>query len=157
MRRVKCLILGLLMATAVVNVSSVVSRRDLSLKDIRLQTKDAMALSLMEIESNRNPKVKDNGDAVGVLQIRPIMVKELNRKLGYNKWKLSDRRDSLKSVLMFKDFIEIYEIETIERASREWNGGPTGMKKSATYSYYKKAKSYYSVYRNKTYGQLSLN
>ena len=98
-----------------------------------------------------------NGDAVGVLQIRPIMVKELNRKLGYNKWKLSDRRDSLKSVLMFKDFIEIYEIENIERASREWNGGPTGMKKSATYSYYKKAKSYYSVYRNKTYGQLSLN
>ncbi len=40
-------------------------------------------------------------NAVGILQIRPVMVKEANNIVGYEKFKLIDRNDSIKSVEIF--------------------------------------------------------
>lgn len=52
---------------------------------------------LAQVESPDNPRVKDNADCVGGLQIRPIVVNECNRLAGYRKWKQGDRRDPVKS------------------------------------------------------------
>lgn len=64
---------------------------------------DVLLQAVMYVESNHNPGVvnyKEN--AVGILQIRPIMIKEVNRILtlqGDNRrFTLNDRTDSLKSI-----------------------------------------------------------
>jgi hypothetical protein len=82
-------------------------------------------------------------DAVGCLQIRPIMVKEINRILKIQKnpqrYELKDRWDRKKSLEMFyiwKDFH--HPNSTNERIARNWNGGPKGYQKQSTLKYWKK-------------------
>tara|TARA_A100001037_G_C15150965_1_gene639213 strand:- start:5378 stop:5905 length:528 start_codon:yes stop_codon:yes gene_type:complete len=81
--------------------------------------------------------------SIGVLQIRPIMVKEVNRILKRQKIKkkysLKDRFDREKSIEMFyiwKDFH--HECDTDEVVARCWNGGPRGWKKESTEWYWTK-------------------
>lgn len=78
-------------------------------------------------------------DAVGYIQIRPIMVKEVNGILGYNKYTLNDRWSKEKSFEMFKiyqDFVNPNYDETL--ACRYWNGGRSGNIKSSTNVYVEK-------------------
>jgi hypothetical protein len=81
--------------------------------------------------------------SVGVLQIRPIMVKEVNRILvilGKDKrYKNKDRYSREKSIEMFiiwRDFH--HKDDSNEIISRCWNGGPKGYKRKATLHYWKK-------------------
>ena len=81
--------------------------------------------------------------AVGVLQIRPIMVREVNRILKLKgddyRFKLKDRYDREKSVQMFLIWKEFHHKDSdYEEIARSWNGGPKGMKNPRTYSYWKK-------------------
>jgi len=77
------------------------------------------------VESGHDVKcvnLKEN--AVGLLQIRPIMVKEVNRILGKNKFKLSDRFDKDKSIEMFKIYQKYYNPNfEYQKAAYLWNGG----------------------------------
>ena len=53
---------------------------------------------LAQVESNHNPRaVGDGGQAVGILQIHPIMVRDVNRILGKRRYRLHDRGDVRKS------------------------------------------------------------
>jgi hypothetical protein len=78
--------------------------------------------------------------SIGVLQIRPIMVREVNRilkKLGDNKrYKNKDRYSRIKSIEMFnvwKDFH--HKDHSDEIIARCWNGGPKGWKRKKTIRY----------------------
>ena len=82
--------------------------------------------------------VREN--AVGVLQIRPIMVREVNRRLGEDKYTLMDRWDKGKSIEMFNVIRETTPNPTNEKIARNWNGGPNGYKKESTLKYWKKVK-----------------
>ncbi len=63
-------------------------------------------------------------NAVGILQIRPIMVEEVNRILGYNKYKLEDRKDSVKSVEIFFTVQDYWNFNYHEKnACSIWNIG----------------------------------
>jgi hypothetical protein len=55
--------------------------------------------------SNPNQAIGDNGKAVGVLQIHPIMVRECNRLVGHKKFTLADRNDTTKSFSMAMVFL----------------------------------------------------
>jgi len=79
-------------------------------------------------------------DAVGVLQIRPIMVKEVNRVLGFDKYTLQDRWDKQKSIEMFNVIRHNTPNPTNEKIARNWNGGPNGYKKNSTLKYWQKVK-----------------
>lgn len=84
--------------------------------------------------------------AVGVLQIRPIMVKEVNRILKLkgetHRFKLKDRYDREKSIQMFLIWKEFHHKDSdFEAIARSWNGGPNGPKKSKTYNYWKKVEN----------------
>lgn len=69
--------------------------------------------AIIEVESSYSPNaLGDNGLAVGILQIHPIMVREANRIIKKQKYKYSDRKDRQKSIEVFL----IYQ--------RHWN--PTG-------------------------------
>ena len=93
--------------------------------------------SIIQIESENN-SIARNGDNIGILQIRPIMVYEINRILGYEKYKLKDRFDPIKSIEMFKIYTNHHTPDwDLELVARRWNGGFRGEHKTATINYYK--------------------
>jgi len=82
-------------------------------------------------------------EAVGALQIRPIMVREVNRickRIGsYQRFTLKDRFDRDKSVHMFLIWREFHHSDSSpEKIARNWNGGPKGYKKDRTIKYWNK-------------------
>ena len=57
--------------------------------------------ALIQVESEGNPKAIGKKNDVGVLQITPIFVKEVNRIVGEKKFTLDCRTDRRKSLEMF--------------------------------------------------------
>ena len=95
------------------------------------------------VESKNNPKAV-SGDQVGLLQIRPILVRDCNRileKRGSSKrYSLRDRYNPVKSREMFVIYQSHYNPKgNIERAIRLWNGG-SGYSVRGTQGYYQKVK-----------------
>ena len=97
--------------------------------------------AIIYVESRGNIKAHNvSEDAVGCLQIRPIMLREVNRLLGYNKYKLADRWNKSKSIEMFNVIKEHTTNPTNEKLARNWNGGWNGYKKQSTLKYWYKVK-----------------
>lgn len=113
---------------------------------------DSFVAAVIQVESRGN----DNAycrkeDAVGCLQIRPIMVREVNRILKLNniqmRYTLNDRWSRVRSLEMFEIMAEEVEccedltrLEFYEIVARKWNGGHRGDKKRSTKKYWKKVK-----------------
>jgi len=99
-----------------------------------------LILTIQFIESNHDStRINHKEDAVGIMQVRPIMILDLNRINGFEKYKLADRYSVSKSVEMFMDYQNHYNPEMdFEVAARIWNGGPNGHKKSVTIKYWNK-------------------
>ena len=96
--------------------------------------------AIMSIESGFDRFAHNKKEnALGVLQIRPIMVKEVNSILGWDKYHLNDRIDINKSIEMFVVFQKHRNPSGyLEKGVRCWNGGCNGHKKDSTIKYYKK-------------------
>ena len=100
------------------------------------------AMILVESEGNDSAYHKRE-KAAGCLQIRPIMVREVNRILGIQKseleYTLEDRWSREKSIEMFH-IVNGYHNKnsTYEEIARAWNGGPNWIKKSLTKRYWKR-------------------
>ena len=95
------------------------------------------------VESKHNPKAVC-GDQVGLLQIRPIMVKDCNRILekrgSAKRYTLRDRYNPVKSREMFILYQSHYNPKgSVERAIRLWNGG-SRYSVRATQKYYQKVR-----------------
>ena len=101
--------------------------------------------AIMFVEScNNDSAYRASEGAVGCLQIRKTMVNDINRilkkqkstlKFTYNsRW----HRDS--SIQMFNIYCKYYNLNTAEEIARCWNGGPRGMNKPLTATYWKKVK-----------------
>ena len=105
--------------------------------------------ALIQVESRGNSQAVGDthldAPSIGLLQIRPIMVREVNRILKLKgsdyKYKLSDRKDSTKSVEMFYIWYEFHhKDDNFETIARSWNGGSNGPKLKATEHYWNKVK-----------------
>ena len=116
-----------------------------------METIIAMLISaLMIVESDgRADAIGDSGRAVGILQITPVCVQDINRfsKVQYN---LSDRADERKSVEMCWRYLyhygNIYKRDTgkeptAEILARIWNGGPRGYNDEKTRRYWAKVQA----------------
>ena len=116
-----------------------------------METIIAMLISaMMIVESDgRAEAIGDSGRAVGLLQITPVCVQDINRfsKVQYN---LSDRADERKSVEMCWRYLyhygNIYKRDTgkeptAEILARIWNGGPAGYKRNSTRTYWRKVQA----------------
>ena len=109
---------------------------------------DILVNALIYVESKGNDSAIGDTHlgshyAVGALQIRPIMVKEVNRILKLkgetHRFKLKDRFSREKSIQMFVIWKEFHHKDSdFEAIARSWNGGPKGPKNPRTYSYWKK-------------------
>ena len=102
--------------------------------------------ALIQVESRGNDSavgdVHLGEPSIGVLQIRPIMVREINRILklkgSSHKYKNKDRFSRDKSIEMFTIWKEFHHKDSdYEKIARSWNGGPKGPKNPKTYSYWK--------------------
>jgi hypothetical protein len=118
-------------------------------KDLKM--KDVLFSSIAWIESTHNPKAVSRDGSVGYVQIKSVMVKEVNRiceiKGIEKKFTLADRNNKTKSEEMFWIYQKFYNPNInvndisereMELIARKWNGGPNGHKKRATQKYWNK-------------------
>ena len=86
-----------------------------------------LAHAFAVVESNDNPKaVNHRENAVGLLQIRPIMVKQANQIVGEDLYELSDREDSLVSLGIFHTVMSELNPELdVDKAIDIWNPNAT--------------------------------
>ena len=106
-------------------------------------TIDQVITQLIQIESGGDYlAIGDGGKAVGILQIHPIMVKEVNRILGKEIYELSDRVHPVKSIRMCRVFLSrqirnyrsIYGEYPDERTlAGSWNTGSIFKRKPMKY------------------------
>jgi hypothetical protein len=103
--------------------------------------------ALIQVESSgREDCVGDRHlivPSIGVLQIRPIMVREVNRILAIlgddKRYTNKDRYSRKKSIEMFIIWRDYHhKDDSDEVVSRNWNAGPEGYKKKKTLRYWKK-------------------
>jgi hypothetical protein len=161
----KHIIFGLLIVVALLSFGMTDSKEEKKVEIIELESKPIQPIVVEEIQI---PKVDDlinalimvessgNDSAVGdthlgepsigVLQIRPIMVREVNRILKLkgtkHRYKMNDRWDREKSIEMFLIWKEFHHSDSdYEEIARSWNGGTKGPKNPRTYNYWKKVEN----------------
>ena len=107
---------------------------------------DCLVEAIIQVESRGDSTAKgDRGWAVGVLQIWPIMVREVNRIQEKNgsdvRYVYTDRLSVKKSIEMFHIWREYYHSDSDwETIARCWNGGPSGSSHHRTKCYWLKVK-----------------
>ena len=122
---------------------------ELNRKDVPSVIEDERLVSaLIHVESRGNDSAIGDrhlvgNEAVGALQIRPIMVKEVNRILKIQKsnkrFTLKDRFERDKSIEMFYIWKNYHHKDSdYETIARNWNGGPKGYKLDRTVKYWNK-------------------
>ncbi len=127
---------------------------EINLINGKIDNREELIEAMAFVESGGNPAtigdINLGTPSVGLLQIRPIMVREVNRilrKQGLDKrFKNSDRKSGDKSIEMFNIWADAYHLDSsYEKMARNWNGGPKGYKKSATSHYWKKVQNYVTL------------
>ncbi len=111
---------------------------------------DYLLEALIQVESKGNENAVGDKHlsrpSVGVLQLRPIMVREVNRILKKHKvnkkYTLEDRYSREKSIEMFYIWQSFHHLnDSDEIIARCWNGGPKGWKRNSTLHYWDKVQS----------------
>ena len=104
---------------------------------------DKLIAAIIQVESGGDTLAYNSKeDAVGCLQIRPIMVREVNRLLGEDKYTLKDRWNKAKSIEMFNVIRSHLKGATDEEIARTWNGGYNGKNIPETLQYWIKVRKY---------------
>jgi len=104
---------------------------------------DPLIAAIIQVESGGDTLAYNSKeDAVGCLQIRPIMVREVNRLVGKDSFTLSDRWSKAKSIQMFNVIRSHLKGASDEQIARVWNGGYNGHNIPQTLQYWNKVKKY---------------
>jgi len=104
---------------------------------------DPLIAAIIQVESGGDTLAYNSKeDAVGCLQIRPIMVREVNRLLGKDSFTLDDRWSKVKSIQMFNILRSHLKGASDEQIARVWNGGYNGHNIPQTLQYWSKVKQY---------------
>jgi hypothetical protein len=94
--------------------------------------------ALIQIESNGNDHARGRHGELGALQIRPIMVRDINRIMGthYAHQQVTNR--AIAVFIANAYFAHYGRNLSDESLARLWQGGPRGAKKSFTRAYGKR-------------------
>ena len=83
----------------------------------------SVILAMMLVESSGDPtEYRASENAAGILQIRPVMVREINRLLGHDEFTLDCRWCPVRSEQMAVIFADRHGYEP-EEFARRWNAG----------------------------------
>jgi len=111
---------------------------------------DYLLEALIQVESQGNENAVGDKHlsrpSIGILQIRPIMVREVNRILKKHKVKkkytLEDRYSREKSIEMFYIWQSFHHSDDSDEViARCWNGGSKGWKRNSTLYYWSKVQT----------------
>lgn len=94
--------------------------------------------ALIQIESNGNDQAKGRHGELGALQIKPILVRDVNRIMGtsYTHAQVTNRATA---TFIANAYLSHYGRNlSDESLARLWQGGPRGAKKSSTRAYGKR-------------------
>jgi soluble lytic murein transglycosylase-like protein len=94
--------------------------------------------ALIQIESNGNDQAKGRHGELGALQIKPIMVRDVNRIMGtdYSHAQVTNRAVA---TFIAHAYLSHYGRNlSDESLARLWQGGPKGLKRSSTRAYGKR-------------------
>ena len=99
--------------------------------------------AVIEVESGGDDKAIGDkhlvgNEAVGCLQIRPVMIREVNRIQKEKVFTLADRYSRSKSIEIFNLIAD--GDKNMQRVARRWNGGARGDRKKSTEVYWSKVK-----------------
>ena len=101
----------------------------------------SLLLALIAVESGGDPRaIGDGGKSIGVLQIGPAVVLDVNRVYGTRyKWP-TDCYNARKSAVICVQYLKLYTEpdDSNEVIARTWNGGPKGHRKASTLPYWRK-------------------
>ena len=121
---------------------------ELEIQEEQIPQEDSLLVfALIQVESAGNDSCVGDKHliipSIGCLQIRPIMVREVNRILKRQKntlrFKNKDRWSRKKSIQMFYIWKNYHhKDDTVEVIARCWNGGPKGYKRKSTLHYWNK-------------------
>ena len=103
---------------------------------------EGLLKAIAQVESNGDSSAYNHKEnAAGPYQIRPVYLKDVNRIVGYEKYRLEDRFDALKAKEMVVTYLSHYgKHKSLEALARIHNGGPRGDKKKSTLRYWQKVK-----------------
>ena len=92
---------------------------------IKERHKELMLQAIITVESNGKLDAYNKREqAVGILQIRPIMLKHANKIIGYEKYSLEDRWSKDKSIEIFWIVQESHNpTMSLDQACHIWNAG----------------------------------
>ena len=118
----------------------------------RFSDKEMTLFAIIDYESKWGKHVFNHKEnAAGHLQIRPMVVTDVNRFLN-KSYTLKDRFDLNKSIEIFWYYHQIWKSTTPEQLARNWNGGgPKGMYKTATLNYWKEVQKRIKKYEHLKY------
>ena len=86
-----------------------------------------LIVAIVMVESGGDPNAVGKNEELGVAQITPIMVQDVNRILGYDKYDLNDRLGIVSSCEMMRIYWDHYcEEGNWEQMARCWNQGKQG-------------------------------
>lgn len=91
--------------------------------------------ALIQIESNGNDLAKGRHGELGALQIKPILVRDVNRIMGtsYAHQQVTNRATA---IFIANAYLSHYGKNlSDESLARLWQGGPKGLRKSSTRAY----------------------
>jgi hypothetical protein len=101
--------------------------------------------AIAQVESADGKYIYGKNGEIGPLQIKTIVVDDLNRIHGQPIYTYQDRFNRAMSERMFKDYVTHYGTEkrlghkpTAEDFARIWNFGPNGYKNEASRKYWAK-------------------
>lgn len=112
--------------------------------DVEGLIKNTFIDSVIHVESKGRDNAIARDGSAGPLQIKAVLVKDVNRILARRgdtlRFNMKDRFDREKAIQMFWIYQSFYgnESDSYETMARRWNGGPNGHKKKATIKYWKK-------------------
>lgn len=146
------LVAPLIISSPTVDVNYEELTIDLPAKNIKpvIEEEDLVSAIILVESRGNDSAIGDRhlvgNEAIGALQIRPIMVREVNRILKLKKakkhYQLKDRFNREKSIEMFLIWKEFHHKDSdYETIARNWNGGPNGYKKSRTEKYWQKVQN----------------
>lgn len=91
--------------------------------------------ALIQIESGGNDHAKGRHGELGALQIKPILVRDVNRIMGTH-YAHSQVTNRAVSTFIARSYLSHYGKNlSDESLARIWQGGPVGHKKSSTRAY----------------------
>ena len=120
--------------------------------DLVPEISDRLVHAMINVESRGDDSAFcASEEAAGCLQIRPIMIREVNRLLkrsgNEERFSLTDRWSREKSIEIFDTWRSLsHPDDSDEVIARCWNGGPHGWKRTATDRYWEKVTAY--LYEN---------